>query len=127
DLAVSGAGHAIEVTASGAQSAPPANVRFRVKARFRYDDRTRELGYAISLVDGPRDEVGGVYLHRRTSRPNGGVAPILAKTMTASVSGTVTLLEAEAADLKAGKCYLSVVSRKNPRLSARADIVFPSA
>ena len=28
------------------------------------------------------------------------------------------------ADLKAGKCYISAVSRNNPRLSARADIVF---
>jgi hypothetical protein len=35
----------------------------------------------------------------------------------------VTLVEAEAADLKAGKFYLSVVSRKNPLRRARADII----
>ena len=40
------------------------------------------------------------------------------------ISGTVTLTTAEVADLKAGKCYLSVISAKSPRLGARADIVF---
>jgi hypothetical protein len=41
--------------------------------------------------------------------------------------GSVTLTEAEAADLKAGKLYLAVVSRRTPRLSARADLVLPPA
>jgi hypothetical protein len=39
------------------------------------------------------------------------------------MAGTVTLTEAEAADLKAGKFYLAVLSRKSPRLSARGDLI----
>jgi hypothetical protein len=65
-----------------------------------------------------------VYLHRRATRQNGGVAYILAKSAAAQVAGTITLTTAEAADLKAGKCYVAVISTKSPRLSARADIVF---
>jgi hypothetical protein len=37
-------------------------------------------------------------------------------------SGVVVLSEQEAADLKTGKLYLAVASRKSPRLSARADL-----
>ena len=69
-------------------------------------------------------DVGGVYLHRRANRQNGGVAYVLARTAAPTVTGFVTLTAAEAADLKAGKCYLAIISAKNPRLSARGDLVF---
>jgi hypothetical protein len=36
----------------------------------------------------------------------------------------VTLTEAEATDLKAGKFYVAALSRVSPRLSARADLAF---
>jgi hypothetical protein len=42
------------------------------------------------------------------------------------VTGTVTLLEAELTDLKAGKCYVAAVSRQSPLAAARADIVWPA-
>ena len=113
----------VEVTATGARSVPPANVPFEAVARFSFADQTRELAYDIRL-SGTLGEVAGVYLHRRANRQNGGVAYILAKSAAPQISGTVTLTTAEVADLKAGKCYLSVISTKSPRLGARADIVF---
>lgn len=113
-----------EVTATGDQSVPPSSVGFRAAARFSFNERTRELGYRVVVSGGSSDHAGGVYLHRRANRPNGGVAYILAKAGHRSpISGSVTLVETEAADLEAGKFYLSVVSRKNPFLRARADIV----
>jgi hypothetical protein len=54
------------------------------------------------------------------NRPN-GVAHILAVSVSASTE-LVTLPEPEAADLKAGKLYLAVVNKTDPRLSARADL-----
>jgi amidase len=114
----------IEVTAT-AQSAPPSGAMFGVIARLNFNDQTRQLGYHLSLSGTSRDQVGGVYLHRRANRPNGGVAYILAKSIKSRISGKVTLLEPEAADLKAGKCYISAVSKTNPLFSARADIVLP--
>ncbi len=113
-----------EVTATGAQSIPPSSVTLRATARFSFNERTREFAYEVVVSGASSDRAGGVYLHRRANRPNGGVAYVLAKAGYRSpISGSVTLVETEAADLKAGKFYLSVISRKNPLLRARADIV----
>jgi Asp-tRNA(Asn)/Glu-tRNA(Gln) amidotransferase A subunit family amidase len=110
-------------TATGAKSIPPSDVPFSAAAQFTYYGSTRALHYDIALTSASADQIGGVYLHRRTNRPNGGVAAILAKQPAALVRGVVTLSEQEASDLKAGRLYLAVVSRKSPRLSARADLL----
>jgi hypothetical protein len=52
------------------------------------------------------------------------VAYVLAKSSGPAVKGAVTLTEAEATDLRAGKFYLAVISVKSPRVSARGDLVF---
>jgi hypothetical protein len=104
-----------EVTARGA-------VPFTATARFAFDAQTRRLGYDIALPAASLEQIAGVYLHRRVNRPNGGVAHILAKSASARVDGAVTLSEPEAADLRAGKLYLAVVGKQDPRLSARADL-----
>jgi Asp-tRNA(Asn)/Glu-tRNA(Gln) amidotransferase A subunit family amidase len=121
--AVSAATVSAEVIATGAQSVPPSDVRFSVKARLFFDDTTRELRYDLVSSGPSSSEIGGVYLHRMANRPNGGVAYVLAKELKQRARGTVRLLPAEAADLRAGKCYISAVSRKNARLSARANII----
>jgi CHRD domain len=112
-----------EVTATGARSVPPSKVAFQAAARFSFNDQTRELAYDIR-VSGTVADVGGVYLHRRANRQNGGVAYVLAKSASPRITGVVTLTTAEAADLKAGKCYVAVISAKSPRMSARGDLVF---
>ena len=108
-------------TATGAKAIPPSDVTFSASGRFEYFSSVRRLSYDLTMA--ALDQIGGVYLHRRTSRANGGVIAILAKQATERVRGVVTLSEQEAADLKAGKLYLAVVSRKSPGLSARGDLV----
>jgi len=44
---------------------------------FSFNSQTRQLGYEVVLSGASRDQVAGVYLHRRTNRANGGVAPEL--------------------------------------------------
>ena len=117
----------IEATATGAQAVPPSDVPFTAVAQISFNSQTRQLGYHVSLPDGSLDQIAGVYLHRRANRQNGGVAYILAKSPAAPISGQVMLSEPEASDLKAGKFYVAVISKKSPRLSARANLVFPSA
>jgi len=97
-------------------------VPFTAAARFTFDAQTRRLGYDIALPAASLDQIAGVYVHRRVNRPNGGVAHILAKSASARVNGVVTLSEPEAADLKAGKLYLAVVAKRDPRARARADL-----
>jgi Asp-tRNA(Asn)/Glu-tRNA(Gln) amidotransferase A subunit family amidase len=115
----------VEVTATGAKSVPASNVPFQAVARFDFDPQARRLGYDIRL-SGSREEIAGVYLHRRASRQNGGVAHVLAKAAARQISGAVTLTEPEVGDLKSGKLYVAAISRKDPRLSARADLSLPS-
>ena len=117
----------IEATATGAQAVPPSDVPFTATAQISFNSQTRQLGYHVSLPAAFLDQIAGVYLHRRANRQNGGVAYILAKSPAAPISGKVMLSEPEASDLKAGKFYVAVISRKSPRLSARANLVFPSA
>jgi len=112
-----------DVTATGAKSIPPSGVPFSVPAKFTFDSRYRELSYDITLPKASLPQIAGVFLHRRSNRQNGGVAHILEKAPSESrVAGTIALSEPEAADLKAGKLYFAVVSRKNPRLSARGEL-----
>jgi amidase len=115
---------AFQVTATGAQSIPPAQLPFGLVASFRFNAESRQLGYEIRLSGAVRD-VRGVYLHRRVNRPNGGVTSILAKQGVTQSSGVVTLTVAEAADLRAGKLYVAAVGVTDPRLSARATLVLP--
>ena len=113
----------MEVTAAGSRSVPASQVPYEAVVRFTFDESTRQLGYEIRLT-GARDDVDGIYLHRRATRQNGGVAYVLAKSAAPSISGVVTLTDAEAGDLKAGKFSAAVLSKRSPRLSARADLVF---
>ena len=107
------------VTATGA--------RFRLTARLAFSDRTSELTYDLELSGIANDQIAGVYLHRRSTRPNGGVAYILTKSLKKQRSGRITLQAAESADLKAAKCYISAISKMDARLSVRADLMLPSA
>jgi amidase len=115
----------IEAVATGAQARPASDVTFRVEVRLRVDEDTRTLTFDLVPGGAARRDIAGVYLHRRTTRPNGGVAHVLATLLTRPVSGAVTLLDAELADLKAGKCYVAAVSRTSPLRSARADLIWP--
>ena len=113
----------IEVTATGSQSVPPSDVPFQAVARFSFNEQTRQLAYDIRLSS-TQEDVAGVYLHRRANRQNGGVAYVLTKSVAPQTTGRVTLTEPEAVDFKAGKFYVSAISTKSPRLSARADILW---
>jgi amidase len=117
----------LDLEATGARAVPASTADFRVVARLEIDEPTRRVSYTLSPAGPGRGRIAGVYLHRRANRPNGGVAHVLTKRLDRRVTGTVTLLEAELADLKAGKCYLAAVSRQSPLVGVRADIKWPSA
>jgi amidase len=117
----------IDVAATAAKAVPASSADFRVVARLEIDEQTRSLSYMLTPEGAGRDRVAGVYLHRRANRPNGGVAHVLSKRLDGRVTGTVTLLETELTDLKAGKCYLAAVSRQSPLVGVRADITWAGA
>jgi Asp-tRNA(Asn)/Glu-tRNA(Gln) amidotransferase A subunit family amidase len=110
------------VTATGAGSLPASDVPFAATIPLRFDAGTRILDFDGEL-SGSAGDVAGVFLHRRLNRPNGGVAYRLANGDGPAIRGQIRLHEDEAADLRNGKFYVSVISRKDPRQSARGDIV----
>jgi amidase len=110
------------VLATGKNSSPPSEVPFEATVHWSFNETTRQFGYDITLAGASPDNVSGVYLHQRLNGANGGVAYVLAKAGRPQVTGKVTLLEAEASDLKAGKLYISLLSKQSPLKSARADI-----
>ncbi|HZI82029.1 MAG TPA: amidase family protein [Vicinamibacterales bacterium] len=116
----------IDVEATSAQAVPASTADFRVVARLQVEEQTRRLSYTLSPAGPGRAGIAGVYLHRRAQRPNGGVAHILTKRLEGRMTGTVTLLETELADLKAGRCYLAAVSRQSPLVGVRADLEWPA-
>jgi amidase len=116
----------LDVEATGARAVPASAADFRVVARLEIDEATRRLSSTLSPAGPGRSRVAGVYLHRRATRRNGGVAHVLTKRLDGRVEGTVTLLEPELADLKAGKCYVAAVSRQSPLVGVRADLVWPA-
>lgn len=110
------------VQATGAGSIPLSIVPFEATVRLGFSPDARMLEYEVELSGPSPDETAGVYLHRRLERPNGGVAYRLGQAGERWARGRVRVNEDEAADLQGGKCYVSVISGINPRLSARADI-----
>ena len=114
-----------EVKVTGAGASPPSRVDFEATVKFAFDAATRRLDYDVTPRAGNRDRIAGVYLHRRASRPNGGVAYILAKAPALRNTGRLQLTEAEATDLRAGKFYVSAVESKNPLAGARGNVALP--
>jgi Asp-tRNA(Asn)/Glu-tRNA(Gln) amidotransferase A subunit family amidase len=114
------------VLATGRNSSPPSEVPFEAMVRWSFNPATRQFGYDITLQGASPDQVAGAYLHQRSTRPNGGVAHVLAKAGHATLTGRVTLTAAEADDLKLGRMYVALLSKASPLRSARADIVMPN-
>jgi Asp-tRNA(Asn)/Glu-tRNA(Gln) amidotransferase A subunit family amidase len=110
-----------QANASGAE----ADMPFALHGTFSFSSRTRQLTYDLQISSTSQEEVGGIYLHRRANRRNGGVAHILSKSAVPRAAGRVTLTDAEASDLKTGKFYVSATSKKSPLLAARLDLRIP--
>jgi hypothetical protein len=116
-----------EVTATGEQALPPSTAAgFTAHARFGFVAESRALSYEIALSGTGPAGVTGAYLHRRSVRPSGPVTQILHKGSFERASGSVTLSEVDAAALRAGDLYLSVISGVSPLISARGPLVLPA-
>ena len=116
---------AFDVTATGARAEPPSKVGFEVQVRFAFNAATRQLGYEVVGTRGARQQIAGIYLHRRANRPNGGVVQILSKSPVLQSGGRILLSPQEVDDLRAGKFYVSAIDVNNPTLSARGNLVLP--
>jgi hypothetical protein len=117
----------IEVGLTGLEENPPVFGTGYGLARLVFDDATRRLDFAVTLFGIPEQEVTAAHIHRGAVGVNGPIVHNLSTTSFSQVSGTLTLSEADVADLRAGNFYVNVHSREHPGGFARGQIFLDPA
>lgn len=115
-----------EVRAVGAQENPAVTSPGSALGRFTFDDVTRQLKFAVSVSGLSPNLVTAAHIHRGAVGTNGPVVHFISATGFTQVEGTITLSEADVADLRAGNFYLNVHSVDNPGGFARGQMVLPA-
>ncbi len=116
------ASHIMAVTLLGDAENPPVKDGGGASARFVFDDETRKLDYSVTVSGLSADLVTASHIHRGAVGVNGPIIYPLSTVGFTQVSGSLTLTEADVADLKAGNLYVNVHSKDNPGGYARAQL-----
>lgn len=116
-----------EVEMVGANEVPAASSPGSGFARFTFNDQTRELTYTVWLRGLSSNQVTASHIHRAPAGVAGPAVYTLASAPFDSIAGSITLTEADVADLKAGNLYVNIHSTGNPGGFARGQLKLPSA
>ncbi len=116
-----------EVDMLGKNEVPAATSNGYGLALLTFDDVTRELKYEVRMFGLSLDQVTASHIHRAPAGVAGPPIFTLASAPFATTSGSVTLSEADLADLKAGNLYVNIHSVANPAGFARAQLALPGA
>jgi len=116
-----------EVEMLGANEVPAASSPGSGFARFTFNDQTRELKYAVWLRGLSSNQVTASHIHRAPAGTAGPPVYTLAAAPFDSIDGSITLTEADVADLRAGNLYVNIHSTSNPSGFARGQLKLPSA
>ena len=111
-----------EVSLTGAAENPPVSSPGSAFARFTFDDVTRQLTYAVTVSGLSPNVVTAAHIHRGAVGVNGPIVHFLSATGFTQVSGSITLSEADVADLRAGLFYANVHSVDHPGGFARGQM-----
>jgi hypothetical protein len=114
-------------TAVGAEENPPVAGAGTVQVRFTFDDATKVLTYSATVNGISAAEVTASHIHRGAKGVNGPIIYPLSTTSFSSISGQITLTDADVADLKAGNLYFNAHSNTNPGGFARFQLILPAA
>ena len=115
----------VEVT--GAEENPPVSGGGSATATFTFDEDTQELTFKVNVHGLSEGLVTASHIHRGAVGVNGPIVHPLSLEGFTVVSGSITLSDAEVADLKAGNFYVNVHSKASPGGFARGQMVLPSA
>lgn len=116
-----------EVEMVGANEVPAATSPGSGLARFTFNDVTRELTYVVWVRGISSSEVTAAHIHRAPAGTAGPAVYTLATSGFDVISGSITLTEADVADLKAGNLYVNFHTKTNPSGSARGQLKLPGA
>lgn len=115
----------IQGVATGAEEVPAVDKGAQANVRFVLDDAKNELNFAVTIQGMPQEEVTAAHIHRAARGTNGPIIHPLSLTGFTQVSGSVTLSEADVADLRAGNLYFNAHSKSNPAGFARFQLAMP--
>ncbi len=124
---VSAAVVTMQGTATGAEENPPVAGAGTVQVRFTFDDATKVLTYSATVNGIAASETTASHIHRGAKGANGPIVHNLSTVPFSSISGSITLSDADVADLRAGNFYFNAHSTANPGGFARFQLVLPSA
>lgn len=116
-----------QVDMVGSNEVPPATSNGYGLALFTFNTETRELDYEVRMFGLPLDQVTASHIHRAAPGVAGPPVFTLASAPFAVVSGTVTLSDADVADLRAGNLYVNIHSVANPAGFARGQMRLPGS
>lgn len=114
-----------EAAISGANETTPVTTTVSGEGAFTYNFYTNELAWEITLQNPDNVNLTAMHIHSAPAGTNGAVIHNLglaATTGGVSESGTVTLTDAQQADLVNGNLYINVHSSDNPSGEARGQI-----
>jgi len=129
---VAGTVHAAPVSfsvqLSGAQQVPAVGSTGTGTANFTWDPATRVLSWSITY-SGLQSDATMAHIHNAPAGKNG--APVFwlsarGKPPASPFTGSVTLTDAQAAQLKAGGWYVNLHSKDHPAGELRGQIVPPA-
>ena len=108
---------------SGAKEVPKTDSKGTGKLDATYDPTTKALSYTLTF-DGLSGPATAAHFHGpATRKENAGVlAPIGGKGPASPVTGTVTLTNDQAKDLRSGKVYVNVHTAADPDGEIRGQV-----
>lgn len=125
--AVAAAPVTISGVATGAEENPPVAGAGTVSVRFTFDDATKVLTYNAQISGISASEVTASHIHRGAKGVNGPIVHNLSTTSFSTIGGSITLSDADVADLKAGNFYFNAHSVANPGGFARLQLILPAS
>lgn len=117
----------IEGVATGAEENPPVTGPGTVRVRFVFDDVAKTLQFQATVNGISQDQVTAAHIHRAARGSNGPIVHNLSLVPFTQISGTLTLSDADIADLRAGNFYFNAHSKDNPGGFARLQLQLPAA
>ncbi|HXH20570.1 MAG TPA: CHRD domain-containing protein [Dehalococcoidia bacterium] len=117
----------IEGVATGAEEVPPVTGPGSVRVRFVFDDVAKTLQFQATVNGIDQGQVTAAHIHRAPRGTNGPIVHNLSTVPFVTVHGTLTLSDADIADLRAGNFYFNAHSRDNPGGFARFQLTLPAA
>ncbi len=118
------------VPLTGAQQVPPVTTSGTGTANMAYDPATRVLTWSVAF-SGLSSAATMAHIHGPAAQgKNAGVEIWLSKkgaALSSPFSGSATLTEAQATQLKAGEMYINVHTKDHPTGEIRGQIVLPKS